>query len=112
MDSGKNLRWRRFLAPGASHSLLVPIDHGLTLGPLEGIESIAAMSRWIGHPAISGVIVHKGIAQRLGERGVLTGGGVMVHLNGMSALSASDRATAAALGRRVAETTVRWISGR
>lgn len=87
MDSGKTLRWRRFVAPGASHCLIVPIDHGLTLGPLDGIQSVADMSRWIGHPAITGVVVHKGIAQRLGERGVLAHGGVMVHLNGMSSLA-------------------------
>lgn len=87
MDAGTNLRWRRFRHVDSGHSLVVPIDHGLTMGPIAGIESVSAMARWIGHPAITGVIVHKGMAQRLAERRVLGGCGVMVHLNGMSTLA-------------------------
>lgn len=87
MDAGKSLRWRRFSDARTGHALMVPIDHGLTLGPIDGIESVAAVGGWIGHPAITGVIVHKGMAQRLAERRLLASCGVMVHLNGMSTLA-------------------------
>ena len=86
MDIGKTLRWRRFCA-NDGHALLVPIDHGLTMGPLPGIESTAAMSRWIGHSAITGIVAHKGIVARLAARHAIGAGGVMMHLNGMSALA-------------------------
>jgi class I fructose-bisphosphate aldolase len=89
MNTGKNIRWRRFQSNDASHCLLVPIDHGLTLGPIAGVSSIADMARWIRHPSITGIVAHKGIVERLAARGLLGGLGVMIHLNGMSALAPS-----------------------
>ncbi len=87
--TGKKVRWNRFLFRGTRRGLIVPIDHGLTIGPVSGLGSVREISRWIAHPAICGVIVHKGMAERLGEAGLLDGLGVMVHLNGMSSLSKS-----------------------
>lgn len=66
--------------------MIVPIDHGLTLGPISGLASVRQISRWIGSPAIDGVIAHKGMAAKLAQAGLLYGKGVMVHLNGMTAV--------------------------
>lgn len=82
--SGKKIRLQRFKQRGAG--IVVPIDHGLTIGPVAGLGSIREIASWIGHSAIDGVIAHKGIVERLGERGLLAGRAVMVHLNGMSTL--------------------------
>jgi len=83
-------RRRRAGAAGAKATgLLVPIDHGLTMGPLKGIRSIDQIATWITHPAISGIIAHKGMVERLAARDLLSGLGVMVHLNGMAAFSAT-----------------------
>ena len=87
MDTGKSIRWRRFRSSPSGHALVVPIDHGLTLGPIPGVSSVSDMARWITHPAITGIVAHKGVVERLAARGLLAGVGVMVHLNGMSALS-------------------------
>ncbi len=86
--NGKNFRLNRFRYPHSRNGLVVPLDHGLTLGPLPGIQSIREISRWITHPSICGVITHKGIAERLIERRLLDGKGLMIHLNGMSSLAA------------------------
>lgn len=83
----KKIRWSRFLDRRSGRGIIVPIDHGLTIGPIEGLDSIAQMARWITHPAITGVIAHKGMVERLGSRGLLRGVGVMVHLNGMTSIS-------------------------
>jgi len=82
--SGKKIRLQRFARRGAG--VVVPIDHGLTIGPVAGLGTIREIAGWIGHAAIDGVIAHKGIVERLGERGLLAGRGVMVHLDGMSTL--------------------------
>jgi class I fructose-bisphosphate aldolase len=90
--SGKKLRLARFRATpisGTRRAVIVPIDHGLTMGPLDGIGSTAQIGHWIGSPVIDGIIAHKGIIERLAERGLLSRAGVMIHLNGMSALSPS-----------------------
>jgi fructose-bisphosphate aldolase, class I len=92
MNTGKSIRWRRFRSSDAGHSLIVPIDHGLTIGPIPGVSSVSDMARWIRHPAITGIVAHKGIVERLAARGLLGSVGVMVHLNGMSTLAkAPDR---------------------
>ncbi len=86
--SGKQLRLNRFLYRDSKRGLIVPIDHGLTLGPLPGIQSVREIGRWIQDPAICGVIVHKGMAERLAEARLLDGLGLMIHLNGMTSLAA------------------------
>lgn len=84
----KKIRWSRFLDRRSRRGIIVPIDHGLTAGPLDGLESVAQIARWIGHPAITGIIAHKGMVERLAEKGLLQGVGLMVHLNGMMSISA------------------------
>jgi fructose-bisphosphate aldolase, class I len=84
-NGAKILRLGRFFFPGQRAGIIVPIDHGLTLGPIRGIESVARISTWIRHRGIAGIIAHKGMVERLSERGLLQGLGVMLHLNGMSA---------------------------
>ena len=85
--TGKKLRLKRFNYPHSTHGLIVPLDHGLTLGPISGIESVRQIAEWIQHPAICGVIVHKGLAERLIEANLLDSVGLMIHLNGMSSIS-------------------------
>ncbi|MDC0714788.1 aldolase [Stigmatella sp. ncwal1] len=88
----KRLRWSRFLHKQSSRGIIVPIDHGLTLGPIPGIDDVSRIEGWIRHPGITGVIAHKGMVERLGCRGLLQGMGVMLHLNGMpSSAQAPDR---------------------
>src|SRR4051794_25915586 len=89
MSAGKTIRLGRFRYPGTNVGLIVPIDHGLTIGPVEGVKSTSQISDWIGHDAICGVIAHKGIVERLADRRALSSKGVMVHLNGMSTLGGS-----------------------
>lgn len=88
-STGKSIRMNRFRYPKSRLGLIVPIDHGLTIGAVAGIESVSRIGAWIAHPAITGIIAHKGIVERLAARGLLGGAGVMVHLNGMSTLAPS-----------------------
>lgn len=83
----KKIRWSRFLDRRSGRGIIVPIDHGLSIGPLEGLDTVAQVSRWIGHPGITGIIAHKGMVERLGNHGLLRGVGVMIHLNGMTSLA-------------------------
>ncbi|MDC0714884.1 aldolase [Stigmatella sp. ncwal1] len=83
----KKLRWSRFLHATSNRGIIVPIDHGLTLGPIPGLTSMRQMEQWMPHPGITGVIAHKGMVERLGSRGLLQRIGVMVHLNGMTSVA-------------------------
>jgi class I fructose-bisphosphate aldolase/fructose-bisphosphate aldolase/2-amino-3,7-dideoxy-D-threo-hept-6-ulosonate synthase len=72
-------RWNRFLDPKSGKALIVPIDHGLTLGPIEGLGSPGDILDWFPPDVATGVILHKGMAERLGG---VPGCGMMLHLNG------------------------------
>jgi class I fructose-bisphosphate aldolase len=85
-SAGKTLRWSRFVDRASGRALIVPIDHGLTLGPIDGLSSVREIGRWIDDPAINGVVAHKGLIGHLAGAGLLTGKGVMVHLNGMTSI--------------------------
>jgi class I fructose-bisphosphate aldolase len=84
--AGKEIRWSRFTGPRSHRTMIVPIDHGLTMGPMPGLSSVREISSWLGHPAINGVVAHKGMVARLAEAGALRARGVMVHLNGSTAI--------------------------
>jgi class I fructose-bisphosphate aldolase/fructose-bisphosphate aldolase/2-amino-3,7-dideoxy-D-threo-hept-6-ulosonate synthase len=85
--TGKTLRWSRFLDRQTGRSLIVPLDHGLTNGPIEGLQSLRRVATWIDDPAINGIIAHKGTVERLVHAGALGRSGVMLHLNGMTTLA-------------------------
>jgi class I fructose-bisphosphate aldolase/fructose-bisphosphate aldolase/2-amino-3,7-dideoxy-D-threo-hept-6-ulosonate synthase len=86
MSPGRTLRWSRFADPCSRRSLIVPIDHGLTLGPVPGLRNVREVASWIGHPAINGVIAHKGMIARLAQAELLRDVGVMIHLNGSTSV--------------------------
>ncbi|MFM0068918.1 class I fructose-bisphosphate aldolase [Paraburkholderia aspalathi] len=85
---GRKLRERRILFPESRRGLIVPVDHGLTLGPIAGMLSTDDLEAWIGCSHISAVLGHKGLIERLILRDMLhPTTGVIVHLNGMASLS-------------------------
>lgn len=78
-DIGRQRRWHRFLDAHGGKALIVPIDHGLTLGPIDGLQDVRAVRAWLESGALTGAIMHKGMVERLdGAPGI----GLMVHLNG------------------------------
>lgn len=84
---GKKIRWNRFINNMTGRGIILPIDHGFTRGPIQGIENVLSITSWLDHPAIKGVLAHKGVIQRLGAGEHLSAKGVMIHLNGMISTS-------------------------
>jgi fructose-bisphosphate aldolase, class I len=78
-EIGRGRRWTRFTDAQSSKALIVPIDHGLTLGPIHGLHRLQALRPWLESGAATGVIMHKGLVEKLGGLPRL---GLMVHLNG------------------------------
>jgi fructose-bisphosphate aldolase, class I len=85
---GRKLRQRRIFFPQRGSALIVPVDHGLTLGPIPGMRSTRDLGSWIKSGHISAVLGHKGLIERLIMRNMLDPAtGVIVHLNGMPTLA-------------------------
>ncbi|OHX13429.1 class I fructose-bisphosphate aldolase [Chromobacterium sphagni] len=78
-EMARKRRWSRFIDRQSGKALIVPIDHGLTMGPLEGLNRVEEVLRWLNPDVVTGIVAHKGFAQRLGGA---PGCGLMIHLNG------------------------------
>lgn len=87
---GRQLRERRVFFSHEGGALIVPLDHGLTLGPIQGMRSTNDLAEWIGSRHIGAVLGHKGLIERLILRDMLhPNTGVIVHLNGMPNLAST-----------------------
>lgn len=82
MNEGKTRRLKRIMQPD-NRTVIVPIDHGVTVGPILGIENMQTIIDQLVKGNADAVLVHKGIAKR-----VDTGkAGLIVMLTGVSNLN-------------------------
>ncbi|MBM4249058.1 MAG: fructose-bisphosphate aldolase [Euryarchaeota archaeon] len=82
---GKSLRLGRILDPSTRRAVIIPMDHGVSAGPIAGI---AGIYRTIGQVAEGGgtaVVVHKGVVQSL-PAGASPGTGLIIHLSASTGL--------------------------
>jgi predicted phospho-2-dehydro-3-deoxyheptonate aldolase len=82
MNSGKTRRLRRIMQQD-NRTVIVPMDHGVTIGPIQGITNMQEITTKLVEGNADAILVHKGIAKRID-----TGqAGLIVMLSGMSNLS-------------------------
>lgn len=77
---GKTLRLRRFFPRDNGRLVLFPLDHGVSRGPIRGLEDMAAVIRYGIASGADGLVLHKGMMAYL-ER--LSGRfpGIFMHLS-------------------------------
>ena len=82
MNTGKTRRLRRIMQQD-NRTVIVPMDHGVTIGPIQGITNMQEITTKLVKGDADAILVHKGIAKRID-----TGqAGLIVMLSGMSNLS-------------------------
>jgi predicted phospho-2-dehydro-3-deoxyheptonate aldolase len=82
MNTGKTRRLRRIMQQD-DRTVIVPMDHGVTVGPIQGITNMQEITTKLVKGNADAILVHKGIAKRID-----TGqAGLIVMLSGMSNLS-------------------------
>ena len=82
MNTGKTRRLRKIMQQD-NRTVIVPMDHGVTIGPIQGITNMQEITAKIVKGNADALLVHKGIAKRID-----TGqAGLIVMLSGMSNLS-------------------------
>ena len=82
MNSGKTRRLRRIMQQD-NHTVIVPMDHGVTIGPIQGITNMQEITDKLVKGKADAILVHKGIAKRID----VGNAGLIVMLSGMSNLS-------------------------
>jgi predicted phospho-2-dehydro-3-deoxyheptonate aldolase len=86
MMEGRQVRLNR-LFKHSERLLIVPMDHGVTMGAVEGLADMRRTVQAVSAGGADAIVVHQGIARRIGPE--LKGGGceLIVHLSGSTALA-------------------------
>ncbi len=82
MNQGKTRRLKRIMQKD-SKTVIVPMDHGVTIGPVQGITNMQQTINKLIKGGVDAILVHKGIAKNTDADDV----GLIVMLSGMSNLS-------------------------
>ena len=86
MDTGIAARLER-IGTGGRH-LIVPMDHGITMGAVRGLVDIEETIDAVTRGGASAVLTQKGIAPRV--HGSKNGAGYIVHLNGSTTVGPDE----------------------
>ncbi|MBI2183578.1 MAG: class I fructose-bisphosphate aldolase family protein [Thaumarchaeota archaeon] len=81
MVSGKNIRLNRITASG--RMICVPMDHGVSNGPLRGLDTMDETIRLVEKGGATAILVHKGIIRTMGSP---TQMGLIMHASGSTSL--------------------------
>ncbi len=83
---GKQIRLERIIDRKSKRTVIVPLDHGVSVGPIPGLEDMAKTINEIADGGANAVLMHKGIV-RYGHRGYGKDIGLIIHLSGGTALA-------------------------
>lgn len=81
MESGKTRRLRRIVR-NDSKTFIIAMDHGITLGPVRGLENMQETVRAVTSGGADAVLVHKGIAKHVDTSDT----GLIVHVSASTKL--------------------------
>ena len=87
MTAGKSARLDRIGTDGTH--LIVPMDHGITMGPVTGLADIESTIDAVTSGGADAVLTQKGIAERVHDN--KNGAGYIVHLNGSTTIGPDER---------------------
>jgi len=83
---GKKIRLERIIDRRSDHTVIVPMDHGVTVGPIPGLEDLPKAVNEIAKGGADAVLMHKGMVQ-YGHRGYGADVGLIIHLSAGTSLS-------------------------
>ncbi|SPD72179.1 2-amino-3,7-dideoxy-D-threo-hept-6-ulosonate synthase [uncultured Desulfobacterium sp.] len=83
---GKYIRLERIINRETKRAVIVPMDHGVSVGPIPGITNMKEAMAQVAYGGANAVVVHKGIVAS-GHRGGGPDMGLIVHLSGSTSLS-------------------------
>lgn len=88
---GKEIRLGRIFDRDSGHTVIVPMDHGVSEGPIAGIADMKETITRVVNGGANAVVVHKGIVTR-GRRKNGPDTGLIIHMSGSTSLSRDPNA--------------------
>ena len=83
---GKEIRLERIFNRNTNKTVIVPMDHGVSMGPIYGITNMKEAMARVAEGGANAVVVHKGMVAK-GHRGSGPDLGLIVHLSASTSLS-------------------------
>jgi predicted phospho-2-dehydro-3-deoxyheptonate aldolase len=88
---GKKIRLERIIDRNSHRTVIIPMDHGVTVGPIEGLADMRDTISKVVSGGANAILMHKGIV-RAGHRGTGRDVGLIIHLSGGTSLSPDPNA--------------------
>jgi class I fructose-bisphosphate aldolase len=83
---GKLIRLERIMNRDTGRTVIVPLDHGVTVGPIDGLIDMKATVNQVASGGANAIVLHKGLVEG-GHRRRGKDVGLIIHLSGSTALS-------------------------
>jgi fructose-bisphosphate aldolase/2-amino-3,7-dideoxy-D-threo-hept-6-ulosonate synthase len=84
-ETGKRIRIDRIMNRNTKRTVIVPMDHGITIGPIKGLIDMRESVNQVAEGGANAVLLHKGIIGA-GYRGYGRDIGLIMHLSGSTIL--------------------------
>ncbi|MHC4679253.1 MAG: 2-amino-3,7-dideoxy-D-threo-hept-6-ulosonate synthase [Planctomycetota bacterium] len=88
---GKKIRLERIIDRNSRRTVIIPMDHGVTVGPIEGLADMRTAVSNVVAGGANAILMHKGIV-RAGHRGTGRDVGLIIHLSAGTAISPDPNA--------------------
>ena len=106
MSIGKKIRLERIFNRKTKRTVIAPMDHGVSSGPIKGIIDMDKTVESISRGGANAILMHKGIVAQ-GHRGYGNDIGLIVHLSASTSLSPDPPEMLMELGE-ISETCDYW----
>jgi len=83
---GKEIRIERIINRNSGRTVIIPMDHGVTVGPIKGLEDMKKTVDDVVNGGANAIVLHKGLV-RGGHRGTGKDVGLIIHLSGSTSLA-------------------------
>ncbi len=84
-EIGKRVRIERIMDRDSGNTVIIPLDHGITMGPIKGLEVLSDMVNKVAGGGANAVLQQKGMV-RHGHRGYGRDVGLIVHMSASTSL--------------------------
>lgn len=88
---GKKIRLERIIDRNSHKTVIIPMDHGVTVGPINGLSDMRSAVSNVVAGGANAILMHKGIVVA-GHRGTGRDVGLIIHLSGGTSLSPDPNA--------------------
>ncbi len=83
---GKRIRMERIINRKNGSTIIVPMDHGISMGPIDGIRDMKTAIQKVAEGGANAIVEHKGLVEE-GLRGDGPDIGLIIHLSASTSLS-------------------------